>query len=66
MTYKIIIDRQIYKTKTSEHTGASLLFLAKRVPVEQFGLYLKDLGQDPRRIVSTECVRLWIIGNIDL
>lgn len=56
--FKILVDKTHYETKNPTPTGRDILTLAERVPVEQFGLYLKEKGKQPKRIGLDETVDL--------
>lgn len=56
--YKIQIDKREYEIKDSTPTGRELLTLAGKVPVDQFGLYLRMGGRQPQRIELDEKVDL--------
>jgi hypothetical protein len=56
--FKIIIDKMQYETRIPSPTGRELLVIAGRVPVEQFGIYLRKKGAQPQRIQLDEHVDL--------
>ena len=56
--YKIQVDKREYEIADPTPTGRELLTLAGKLPVEQFGLYLKVGGQQPKRITLDERVDL--------
>ena len=56
--FKIVIDKKHLETNYRTPTGRDLLNLAGHAPVEQFGLYLKKKGQQPKRIGLDEIVNL--------
>lgn len=56
--YKIQIDKREYEVANPTPTGRDLLTLASKVPVEQFGLYLRIGGRQPQRIGLDERVDL--------
>jgi hypothetical protein len=58
VSYKIVIDKGHHETTNPTPTGRDILNLAGRAPVEQFGLYLKEKGQQPKRIGLDEIVDL--------
>lgn len=58
VSYKIVIDKGHHETTNPTPTGRDILNLAGRAPVEQFGLYLKEKGQQPKRIGLNEIVDL--------
>lgn len=48
--YKIQIDKEVFEIKNPTPTGRELLLLANKNPPEQYGLYLKIKGSQPKRI----------------
>lgn len=56
--FKIQIDKQMLETRDPTPTGRQLLELAGKRPPEQFGLYLKPKGGQPKRIGLDEHVDL--------
>lgn len=56
--FKLQIDKREYEISNPTPTGRELLELASKLPVEQFGLYLKIGGQQPQRIGIGEQVDL--------
>jgi hypothetical protein len=63
VSYKVTIDKGHHETTNPTPTGRDLLNLAGRVPVEQFGLYLKEKGQQPKRVGLDEVVDLRVPGT---
>jgi len=61
--FKIVIDKRHLETTNPTPTGRDLLNLAGHAPVEQFGLYLKKKGQQPKRIGLDEIVDLSVPGT---
>ena len=57
-TYKIQIDKMEIDVPEPTPTGRYLLTLAKKTPPEQYALYLKVKGGQPRRIGLDETVDL--------
>lgn len=60
--YRIQIDKDFFEVDEPEPTGTLLLELAGKRPVNQFALYLKVPGAQPRRIGLTERVDLRLPG----
>ena len=60
--YKIRVDKQIVAVTNPLPTGRELLELAGKKPPEQFAIYLKVKGQQPRRIQADEKVDLRLPG----
>lgn len=58
VSYKVVIDKGHHETRNPTPSGRHLLNLAGRVPIEQFGLYLKEKGQQPKRIGLDDVVDL--------
>jgi hypothetical protein len=58
VSYKIVVDKGHYETTDPTPKARDILNLAGRTPVEQFGLYLKEKGQQPKRIGLDEIVDL--------
>lgn len=56
--YKIQIDKREYEVADATPSGRELLTLASKIPVEQFGLYLRIGGRQPQRIELDEKVDL--------
>lgn len=56
--YKITIDKVHFDVHQPLITGAALLQLAGKVPVDQFGIYIKHKGAQPERIGLEEEVDL--------
>ena len=56
--FKIQIDKDFFEVKDPLQTGRSLLELAGKVPPQQFALYLKVKGPQPKRIALDEHVDL--------
>ncbi|WP_439571502.1 multiubiquitin domain-containing protein [Sphingomonas sp.] len=56
--YVIHIDKKEYELSDPTPTGAQLLRLAGKTPVDQFAIYLRQAGQQPRRIPLKEHVDL--------
>lgn len=56
--YKIQIDKREYDVENPTPTGAYLLELAGKVPVSQFGIYLRVPGQQAQRILPDQTVDL--------
>ena len=48
--YKVQVDKGFYETKVSHPTGRELLELAGKKPAENYAIYLKVKGGQPRRI----------------
>ena len=57
-TYKIQIDKPFFEVADPTPTGRALLLLAGKTPPEQFALYLKVPGAQPKRIPLDETVDL--------
>jgi len=62
-SYRIQIDKGHFEITTPLPTGRELLVLAGKLPPEQFGLYLKVRGGQPRRIGLDEAVDLRAPGT---
>jgi hypothetical protein len=56
--FKIQIDKHIFETRNPLPTGRELLELAGKNPPEQFALYLKPKGEQPKRIALADKVDL--------
>lgn len=56
--YKILIDKIFYEITNPTPTGRELLIVAGKQPPDQFAIYLKLPGQQPRRIGLDEKVDL--------
>ena len=56
--YKVQIDKDFYESAVSRLTGRELLELAGKKPAEQFRIYLKVKGEQPRRIGLDEKIDL--------
>jgi len=56
--FKIQIDKQLHDVRDATPTGRFLLELAGKKPPEQFALYLKPKGGQPKRIGLDETVDL--------
>jgi hypothetical protein len=56
--YKIQIDKREYEVDDPTPTGRFLLTLAGKVPVDQFGIYLRLQGQQAERIMPDQTVDL--------
>ena len=56
--YKIQIDKDIYEPPVLRMTGRELLELAGKKPAEQYAIYLKVKGEQPRRIGLDEKIDL--------
>lgn len=56
--YKVQIDKSVYETDQPTPTGRDLLVLAGKAPPEQFALYEKQGGAQPRRIALNDRVDL--------
>jgi hypothetical protein len=56
--FKVQIDKQIYETTDPTPTGLQLLVLAGKNPPNQFALYEKEKGAQPKRIAPNEHVDL--------
>lgn len=61
--YRIQIDKDFYDVDEPDPTGELLLELAGKRPVNQFALYLKQPGAQPRRIKLLERVDLRAPGT---
>ena len=48
--YKIQIDKEVIETNNPTPTGRDLLISANKNPPEQYGIYLKVKGSQPKRI----------------
>ena len=57
-TYRIQIDKDHFEFTNPTPTGRELLVLAGKNPPEQYGLYLKVKGGQPKRIALDEHVDL--------
>ena len=60
--YKVRVDKGIVVVTNPLLTGRELLELAGKKPAEQFAIYLKVKGQQPRRIQADEKVDLRLPG----
>jgi hypothetical protein len=58
LSYHVQIDKQVYETHDPTPTGKELLVLAGKLPPEQFALYEKPKGGQPRRIALDQRVDL--------
>lgn len=58
VVYKIQIDKDHYETSNPTPTGRELLLLAKKLPPEQFAIYIKPRGSQPVRVGLDEKVDL--------
>jgi hypothetical protein len=56
--YKVLIDKTHYDVPEPTPTGRELLIIAGKQPPDQFAIYLKLPGQQPRRIGLDEKVDL--------
>jgi hypothetical protein len=57
--FKITIDKvHHFELQEPQPTGRELLTLAGKIPVEQYGIYLKHKGAQPQRIQLDERVDL--------
>jgi len=56
--YKILIDKTQYDVPEPTPTGRDLLIIAGKQPPDQFAIYLKLPGQQPKRIGLDEKVDL--------
>jgi hypothetical protein len=56
--YKVQIDKQVLETRDPTPTGLQLLILAGKTPPEQFALYEKPKGGQPKRITLDQQVDL--------
>jgi hypothetical protein len=56
--FKVQIDKNIFETRNPTPTGRDLLTLASKLPPEQFALYLKVKGEQPKRVGLDETVNL--------
>lgn len=56
--YKIQIDKREYEVDEPTPTGRFLLNLAGKLPVEQFGIYLRLQGQQAERILLDQTIDL--------
>ncbi len=56
--FKIQIDKPFYETRDPTPTGRDLLILAGKSPPEQFALYQKIKGSQPKRIDLNKTVDL--------
>lgn len=60
--YQVLIDKELYVLENAFPTGAELLEKAKKNPVEQFAIYIKEPGEQPKRIQLDEKVDLTAPG----
>jgi hypothetical protein len=60
--FKITIDKVPFDFHIPEPTGRELLTRAGKVPVEQYGIYLKHKGAQPQRIQLDETIDLRTTG----
>ena len=56
--FQVQIDKPIYKIDNPTPKGRDLLILAGKLPAEQYALYLKIKGGQPKRIGLDETVDL--------
>lgn len=56
--FKVQIDKGIFDVRNSSPTGRELLTVAGKIPPEQFALYFKPKGEQPKRIGLDEKVNL--------
>lgn len=56
--FRIQIDKSHYELENPTPSGRELLTLAGKLPVEQFGIYLKVPSGQPQRIALDERVDL--------
>jgi len=56
--YKVLIDKTQYDIPEPMPTGRELLIIAGKQPPEQFAIYLKSPGEQPKRIGLDEKVDL--------
>lgn len=56
--YRITIDKVHYELSRPEITGSGLLELAGKVPVTQYGIYIKRKGAQPDRVQLDQQVDL--------
>jgi hypothetical protein len=56
--YKVLIDKTQYQVVEPTPTGRELLVIASKEPPDQFAIYLKIPGQQPKRIGLDEKVDL--------
>jgi hypothetical protein len=56
--YVILIDKKEYELTDPTPSGAQLLRLAGKTPVDQFAIYLRVTGQQPERIPNKEHIDL--------
>ena len=56
--YKVLIDKTLYDVPDPTPTGRELLVIAGKLPPDQFAIYLKLPGQQPKRIGLDEKVDL--------
>lgn len=56
--YRIHIDKGLFEIATPTVTGRELLRLAGKNPPEQFGLYMRVPGAQPRRVAIDESIDL--------
>ena len=52
--YKVQVDKGFFETRVSHPTGRELLELAGKKPAENYAIYLKVKGGQPRRIGPNE------------
>lgn len=60
--YKVLIDKTQYDVPEPMPTGRDLLIIAGKQPPDQFAIYLKLPGQQPKRIGLDEKVDVWEPG----
>lgn len=58
LSYRVQIDKTIYETRNPTPTGRQLLVIAGKTPPDQFALYEKLKGAQPRRIMLDQQVDL--------
>lgn len=56
--FKIQIDKDHFEVKTPTPTGFQLLSIAGKLPPEQFAIYLRTKGAQPKRIGLQDTVDL--------
>jgi len=56
--YKVLIEKTLYEVADPAPTGRELLTIAGKQPPDQFAIYLKLPGQQPKRIGLDEKVDL--------
>lgn len=60
--FKIQIDKEMFETSEASLTGRQLLALAGKSPAEQFAIYEKVKGGQPKRIGLDQSVDLSVPG----